>query len=193
MSKVMCPGQDTRYWRPGDIFEVECANCKTMIEFFKDDASRKCKKCGTKVQNPKLNLGCAQWCEHAKECLGYDPKTTDGETDKLDASVSVKLLKHLKKQFGEQSNIYNNAISRYSKITKILANSEANPGLAIVSGMLLDVDDAKDIENGKLPISIKIMKEIEMEQIFIDNVCETIVKYNNNETNDEIQLIKNIL
>lgn len=75
MNRSMCPGQDTRYWRPDDIFNVPCASCGTLIEFFKDDASRRCPKCSTRVQNPRLTMGCAQWCEHAEECLGYDPKT----------------------------------------------------------------------------------------------------------------------
>ncbi len=73
MNKTMCPGQDTRYWRPGDIFNVACASCGNDVEFFKDDAKRRCSRCGALVQNPRLSAGCARWCGHAKECLGYDP------------------------------------------------------------------------------------------------------------------------
>jgi hypothetical protein len=74
MGNVMCPGQDTRYWRPGDIAEVACGGCGAMLEFFKDEARRRCRQCGKMVTNPKMSLGCAQWCEHAKECFGFDPK-----------------------------------------------------------------------------------------------------------------------
>ncbi len=73
MSKAICPGQDTRYWRPGDIFNVPCASCGNEVEFFKDDVRRRCTGCGATVQNPRMTVGCAGWCEHAKECLGYDP------------------------------------------------------------------------------------------------------------------------
>ncbi|MHC4599829.1 MAG: HD domain-containing protein, partial [Planctomycetota bacterium] len=69
----LCPGQDTRFWRPEDIFELDCGACGHAIEFFKDDVYRRCSACGRRVENPKFNLGCAQWCEHAKDCLGYDP------------------------------------------------------------------------------------------------------------------------
>ncbi len=79
MIKTMCPGQDTRYWRPGDIFNVACANCGKDVEFFKDDVKLRCSRCGTIVQNPRLSSGCAQWCKNAKECLGYDSaKTNNG-------------------------------------------------------------------------------------------------------------------
>lgn len=68
--KSTCPGQDTRFWQLSDIFEVECVHCGNTVEFFKDDGYRRCKKCGLRVVNPKISIGCAQWCEYAKECLG---------------------------------------------------------------------------------------------------------------------------
>lgn len=66
---MKCPGQDTLYWQPGDIFEAPCPNCGRTIEFFKDDASRRCKGCGAKVLNPKLDFGCAEHCVFADQCL----------------------------------------------------------------------------------------------------------------------------
>ena len=72
---MRCPGQDTRYLKPDDIFEVDCGQCGYSIEFFKDDASRRCPNCGSRVANPKISVGCAQWCKHAKECLGFDPQS----------------------------------------------------------------------------------------------------------------------
>ena len=69
MSKMACPGQDMRFWGPDDIFEVECGHCGHCLEFFRDDASRRCPQCGERVINPKLAFGCAQWCEYAEKCL----------------------------------------------------------------------------------------------------------------------------
>jgi hypothetical protein len=66
---MKCPGQDTRYWRPGDIFEVPCPQCGTMVEFCKDEPSRRCPSCRHRFVNPRLDLGCLQWCEHADDCL----------------------------------------------------------------------------------------------------------------------------
>lgn len=34
---MKCPGQDRRYWKPGDIFDVECPQCGNGVEFFKDE------------------------------------------------------------------------------------------------------------------------------------------------------------
>lgn len=66
---MKCPGQDTQNWKPGDIFEAPCQSCGRVIEFFKDDTSRKCKGCGARVLNPKLDFGCAEHCAFADQCL----------------------------------------------------------------------------------------------------------------------------
>jgi hypothetical protein len=67
---VRCPGQDQRYWKPDDIFEVKCAACGRPLEFFKDEPKLKCKNCGQLVPNPRIDLGCAEWCQYAEQCLG---------------------------------------------------------------------------------------------------------------------------
>lgn len=67
---VRCPGQDQRFWKPEDIFEVKCLNCGEQIEFFKDEPKLKCRRCGQMVINPKIDLGCAEWCQYAKQCPG---------------------------------------------------------------------------------------------------------------------------
>jgi endogenous inhibitor of DNA gyrase (YacG/DUF329 family) len=106
MGKTMCPGQDTAFWRPGDIYEVPCSECGKEIEFFKDDATRRCTGCGKLVRNPKLNLGCAAWCEHAKDCLGYDPKEVMAAAEGGDASLVDRLIAAMKQAVnGDQERI----------------------------------------------------------------------------------------
>lgn len=76
MAEIHCPGQDLRYWKLDDIYEIECAHCGAHIEFFKDDPRRLCKACGKHMLNPRNDMSCAQWCKFAKQCLeslGADP------------------------------------------------------------------------------------------------------------------------
>jgi ribosomal protein S27E len=68
MADVKCPGQDTRYWKKGDIFDVPCPDCGREVEFFKDDVRRRC-SCGRTIVNPKLDLACAEWCQSAEKCV----------------------------------------------------------------------------------------------------------------------------
>ena len=69
MEQIKCPGQDTRYWKPDDIFTTECPKCGSEIEFFKDDTRRRCAWCGHRFYNPKIELGCAEWCQYADKCV----------------------------------------------------------------------------------------------------------------------------
>ncbi|MBI4642337.1 MAG: hypothetical protein HY743_01045 [Deltaproteobacteria bacterium] len=69
MEQMKCPGQDTRFWKPGDIFVAQCPKCGAEIEFFKDDARRRCAWCGHMFYNPKIALGCAEWCQYAEKCV----------------------------------------------------------------------------------------------------------------------------
>jgi hypothetical protein len=36
---------------------------------FKDDVWRWCPHCRYKFKNPRLDLGCAEWCPYAASCL----------------------------------------------------------------------------------------------------------------------------
>ena len=77
-----CPGQDQRFWKPEDIFEVNCPGCHKSVEFFKDEPKLKCRNCGQIVTNPKIDLGCAQWCQYAQQCLGASDAKKKNINDK---------------------------------------------------------------------------------------------------------------
>lgn len=68
MADTICPGQNTLFWKPEDIFETPCPVCGYSVEFFKDDVSRKCGNCGYRFPNPRLDMGCLEWCPYADKC-----------------------------------------------------------------------------------------------------------------------------
>lgn len=65
-----CPGQDSRYLKPEDIYEIDCLDCGNPIEFWKTDIRLHCEKCKRVVVNPRFDMGCAKWCSYAEQCLG---------------------------------------------------------------------------------------------------------------------------
>ena len=73
MTDSHCPGQDMRNWKPEDISYVACPFCGDEIEFWKDEPKRACPSCKKEVPNPKIDLGCAEWCEHGDECREQRP------------------------------------------------------------------------------------------------------------------------
>lgn len=139
MSKTMCPGQDTAFWRAGDVFDVECSGCGAEVEFFKDDSRRRCRNCGQLVANPKLNLGCAMWCEHAKDCLGYDPKEKLGLSDPAQESLVDRLIAEMKKVFGSDQKRITHALTVLENAQSILKKEGGDPKVVVAAAVLHDI------------------------------------------------------
>ena len=97
---MKCPGQDMKYWKEDAIFEVDCPNCKGLVEFYKDDTSRKCNACGHRFVNPKLDFGCASYCQFAEQCLGTLPdEFTGAKEDLLKDKVAVEMKRFFQTDF----------------------------------------------------------------------------------------------
>lgn len=98
---MRCPGQDTMYWGPEAVCETSCPKCGGPIEFFKDESSRRCRKCGEKVLNPKMDFGCAVYCKFASQCLGEDmpPELLAKRTDLLKDRAATEVKKFLGRNF----------------------------------------------------------------------------------------------
>lgn len=102
MLATKCPGQDMRYWTAEDVHEEECPQCGALIEFFKTDIRLRCPSCRTRVANPRFDMGCAQWCAYAEQCLGPGARGLQGkslrailesELDRLGKAVPDKVEK----------------------------------------------------------------------------------------------------
>lgn len=132
---MKCPGQDSRYWGPEAIFESVCPECGGPIEFFKDESSRKCRKCGHKILNPKMDFGCAAYCRYASQCLGEDmpPELLAKRSDLLKDRVGAEVKKRLGRNF--------RGISRALKIVdytgKILRGENVGPAAPTLAAYLL--------------------------------------------------------
>jgi len=188
MAKTMCPGQDTAFWKPGDIFEVPCSHCGHEMEFFKDDASRRCTKCGQKVQNPRLNLGCAQWCEHAKECLGYDPKEVL-LAEGADTSLVDKLIEAMQRTFGRDQKRISHALTVLERAKEIMRGEDgADPKVVLAAAVLHDIGiQEAERKHGSAagrfqelegpPMAQAIMKDLGLDEDTRDHVAKIIANH----------------
>ena len=134
---MKCPGQDSRYWGPEAIFEASCPSCGGPIEFFKDEGSRRCRKCGLKVLNPKMDFGCAAYCKFAAQCLGdLPPEVVAKRSDLLKDRVAAEVKKHLGRNFKR--------IARALKVVeyagKILQSEGADQAVVTLAAYLSSVD-----------------------------------------------------
>lgn len=164
---AICPGQDTRFWRPDDIFDVTCGVCGKSVEFFKDDVTRRCRACGTLIRNPKITLGCAQWCEHAKACLGYDPKDIadgDAETGSLLDTI-IEAVKRSLKGDGRVSR----ALAVVEEAEELLRHVEAERRVVLAAAALSTTE--ADDEHGT---ARSILEQVGLDSRTIGEVCDLI-------------------
>ena len=97
---MKCPGQDMKYWKDDAIFDVDCPKCGASIEFYKDDTTRKCSNCDHRFVNPKMDFGCASYCQFAEQCLGTLPEEFMGSREDLfKDKVAVEMKRYFKSDF----------------------------------------------------------------------------------------------
>lgn len=179
---MKCPGQDMRYWGPEAVFEDTCPQCGSSIEFFKDESARKCKKCGHKMINPRMDFGCASYCQYADQCLGeLPPELLAQRKDLLKDRVAIAM----KRYFGQDFKRIGHAskVARYAE--QLVKNEKGDMAVVIISACLHDIgireaerkyqsSDANYQEQEGPPVAEAILKKLGAEQRLIDVVCDII-------------------
>lgn len=133
---MRCPGQDTRYWKPGDIFEVSCPQCAHPVEFFKDEPSRKCKNCGHRFVNPRMDFGCAAYCKFAEQCIGNLDEALLVQRDELFKNrVALEMKRYFNKDFKRIAHTIK--VVRYAE--KIVKEEKGDLAIVLSAAYLLDI------------------------------------------------------
>lgn len=186
-----CPGQDQRYWKPEDIFEVKCAGCGRNLEFFKDEPKLKCRNCGQVVMNPKIDLGCAEWCQYAAQCLGI-------VAAKDVNSLCERLIVRMKQVFGTDKKRIDHALAVLDYAERIQAEEGAEPLVVKAAAILHDIGihqaaQKYDSSAGKYqeiegpPIARRILEEHKVDEAAIDHICKIIANHHSAKEIDTIE------
>jgi hypothetical protein len=179
---MKCPGQDTLYWKPGAIFEVNCPNCDRPVEFFKDDTSRKCSHCGHRFVNPHMDFGCAAYCPYAEQCLGTLPEEVLAQKeDLLKDRVAVAMKRIFKRDFKRIGQATRRA--RYAE--RIAGKARATLPVVLCAAYLRDIgapqalqkygDTSEEhLEQESPAVARAILTALQAKDPLVDAVC-TIV------------------
>ena len=179
---MKCPGQDTRFWKPGTIFEIECPKCGNTVEFFKDEATRRCGKCGSKLVNPKMDFGCAAHCKFAEQCLGdLPPELIAQRKDLLKDRVAVEMKRYFKDDFKRIGHA--TRVARYAE--EIFREEGGDLAVILSAAYLHDIGikeaerkyqstAARYQEEEGPPIARDILSSLGASQDLIDEVCDIV-------------------
>ncbi len=179
---MKCPGQDSRYWKPGSIFEAKCPQCGEPVEFFKDDPTRKCVSCGHKLVNPNMDFGCAAYCKFADQCIGeLSPELLAQREGLMKDRIAIEMKKHFNKDF-----------KRIGRATRAARHAEAiageaggDPGIILATAYLFEIGwpeavrkhgspDKAHLEAEGVAAAREIMEKIGADTAMIDAVCDII-------------------
>jgi hypothetical protein len=182
---MKCPGQDMRFWKPGDIFDAPCPKCGRRVEFFKDEVRRKC-RCGHEIVNPKLDFGCAQWCPYAEQCVGAVPEEVK-ERQKAEEKDLLKerIALEMKKYFGTDFKRVHHAIKVARFAEQILKMEGGNPLVVMGAAYLHDIgvheaDRKHGSHSGHYQemegpaIAREILERLNVPKQMIDEICDII-------------------
>ena len=182
---MKCPGQDMRFWKPGDIFDTQCPKCGGRVEFFKDEVRRKC-RCGHEIVNPKLDFGCAQWCSYAEQCVGTVPEEVK-ERQKAEQKdlLRERIVLEMKKYFGTDFKHVHHAIKVAKVAEQILKMEGGNPLVVMGAAYLHDIgihgaerqygSHSGHYQEMEGPaIAREILERLGVQKEMIDEICDII-------------------
>ncbi len=174
---MKCPGQDPRNWKFDAIFEAECPKCRATLEFFKDEARRKCPKCGYRVLNPKMDFGCAAHCKFAETCFGdLPPELIQQKRDMFKDRVAVAV----KKRFGKDFKAISKAVKRARICEKLLEEIPGDPAIVLSASYLMDVangnknTDASGSPSEGVQDARTLLEQLDADRALTDEVCRTL-------------------
>ncbi|MFW6082374.1 MAG: HD domain-containing protein [Desulfosalsimonas sp.] len=191
---MKCPGQDSRYWKPGAIFETQCPECGKPVEFFKDDTMRKCGHCGHRFVNPNMDFGCAAYCKFAEQCIGELPPELLAQRQEL---MKDRIAVEMKKYFGSDFKRIGHA-TRVARHAEAIAGREGgDPAVILAASYLHDIGiheaerkhgstAAKYQEQEGPAIARQIMEKLGADEALIEEVCGIIGRHHHPEENESL-------
>lgn len=179
---MKCPGQDTRYWKPSAIIEARCPKCGTEVEFFKDDTTRRCGKCGHKFLNPSLDFGCASYCQYAEQCIGnLPPELIAQKEDLLKDRVAIEMKRYFRNDFKRIGHA--SRVARYAE--NIGKEERGNLAVILTAAYLHDIGikeserkyqstAARYQEEEGPPVARDILEKLGAKIELVDEVCDIV-------------------
>ncbi|MEA2061459.1 MAG: HD domain-containing protein [Thermodesulfobacteriota bacterium] len=182
---MKCPGQDTQFWKPNAIYEEKCPECGSIIEFFKDDTSRRCRGCGKKIVNPKMDFGCAAYCPYAEECIGTLPEEfIKQREDLLKDRVAVEVKRYFKTDFKRIGHAVK--VARHAE--DLGKKEHANLSVILTSAYLHDIGLKKAEQNNPataqkmreqegISPARQILETLNAKEALIEEVCDIVGRH----------------
>jgi len=194
---MRCPGQDPRYWKEDAVFETPCPKCDNSVEFFKDEGSRRCSRCGYRFPNPKISFDCAQWCAYAEQCLGFVPER-EALSSPGEGALASRLIQEVKGAFENDQARIARALTVFQHARELLSKEGGDPRIILAAALLIEVagvePELTSQSAEKRPAGIagppgvrRILEAVGLEGDTVECVCRMIGSYQTGNDLDTIE------
>ncbi len=186
-----CPGQDQRYWKPEDIFDVKCPGCGKGVECLKEEPKLKCRNCGQLVANPRIDLGCAEWCKYAEQCLGVS-------AGKEANAMRKNLIEEIKSVFGSDQKRIDHTLKVLDYAEQIHAGHGGDPLVVNAPAILHDIGihqpqckhnsaagRFQEIEGP--PLARRILAKYKLDGATVEHICKIIANHHSAKDIDTLE------
>src|SRR4030043_568622 len=182
---MKCPGQDPMFWKPDDVFEIECPKCGFHVEFFKFDAKRKC-RCGHEMVNPKIDFGCAEWCPYGDSCIEGLPEEMKAKTrEEKNNRLRERIASEIKRYWGPDVKRLNHALKVAQYAEEILKIEGGHPLVVLGDAYLHDIGikeaekkygsaSVEDQEREGPSIARDILWRLNVQRGIVEEICDMI-------------------
>jgi hypothetical protein len=173
------------FWKPTDVFEIECPKCGYPVEFFKFDVKRKC-RCGHEMVNPKIDFGCAQWCSYGDKCLESLPEEIKViQKEEQNKRLKERIFQEVKRYFSDDVKSVDHTL-KVAKYAEEILKIEGGHPLIILGAAYLQHIRMKEAEekygNASLEdqekegssIARDILKKLNVQREIVDEICDII-------------------
>ncbi len=137
---MKCPGQDSAYWQGERVFEVPCMRCGAKVEFFRDEVSRRCSRCSYRLNNPRVALDCATWCDQAESCTGLS-RSRIAAIGQGAPAVAGKLIEALEEAMPDKPDLIHQALLVFQHARELAPAAPLPPVTFLSAALLLEVSD----------------------------------------------------
>jgi HD superfamily phosphohydrolase YqeK len=194
---MRCPGQDPIFWKPDDVFEIECPKCGYHVEFFKFDAKRKC-RCGHVIVNPKIDFGCAEWCPYGDSCIEGLPEEMKSKTkEEKNNRLRERIDYEMRKYFGQDMKRINHALKVAQYAENILKIEGGHPLVLLGAAYLHDIGikqaeekygsaSAEDQEKMGPDIARDILNRLNVQRGIVEEICDIIGHHHHPRTRETL-------
>jgi putative nucleotidyltransferase with HDIG domain len=184
MTTFRCPAENLESWTLRDIFEIACPYCGNQMEFFKDDPFLTCSRCRKEVNNPRISIGCTEWCIFSERCSDKVAVTAN-----CNDTLRTELIAKMKAVLGDDKKLIDHSLRVLDYAEAILRTEKGVSPLIVRAAALLHDIGKHEAERkygstaGKYqeiegpPIARRILEELGVKPRITESVCEIIAHH----------------